>query len=167
MAETDSVDRVVNYIKVIKNNFEKEEEKTKTVTTFCNKCDSELEVSEEDTYIGWLGARFATCPCCGSETMVDEMDGITLTKDNLEYPKHFKHTSKYHGCKEMSTDFILGEIKRAINYFRNNKDEYAVEFGSGDSNIHVYRYPGDEEYHVVVTRDWYETYIPFEAEDYE
>jgi len=52
MAETDSVDRVVNYIKVIKNNFEKEEEKTKTVTTFCNKCDSELEVSEEDTYIG-------------------------------------------------------------------------------------------------------------------
>lgn len=158
---------MVNNIKVIKNNFEKEEYKTKTVTTFCNECDSELEVSEEDTYIGWLGARFAMCPCCGSETIVDEMDGITLTKDNLEYPKHFIHESKYHGCKEMSTNFILGEIKRAIEYFRDNKDEYAVEFGAGDSSIHVHRYSGDEEYHVVVTRDWYETDIPFESEDYE
>ena len=167
MAETDSTDKVVSDIKVIKNNFEKEEEKIKTVTTFCYECDSELEVSEEDTYIGWLGARFVMCPCCGSETMVDEMDGIILTKNNLEYPEHFRHASKYHGYKEVSTDFILEEIKRAIDYFRENKEEYAVELGSGDCSIHVYRCPGDEEYHVVVTRDWYETYIPFEQEDCE
>lgn len=162
-----STDKVVSDIKVIKNNFGKEEEEIKTVTTICYECDSELEVSEEDTYIGWLGARFATCPCCGSETMVDEMDGITLTKDNLEYPKHFLHESKYHGCKEVSTEFILGEIKRAIEYMRTDKDCDAIEFGSGDSSIHVYKYSGDNEYHVIVTRDWYETDIPFEAEDYE
>ena len=158
---------MVSDIKVIKNNFEKEEEEIKTVTTFCDECDSELEVSEEDTYIGWLGARFTTCPCCGSETMVDEMCGITLTKDNLEYPKHFLHESKYHGCREVNTDFILGEIKKAIEYFREHKDEYAIELGTGDCSIHIHRYSGDEEYHIVVARDWYETDIPFEAGDYE
>lgn len=154
-------------IRVIKNNFGKEEETETVVTTFCNECDSELEVSEDDTYIGWLGARFTTCPCCGKETMVDEMEGVTLTKDNLEYPQHFKHGSKYHGYVEVSTEFILGEIRKVIDYFRKHKEEFAIELGAGDCIIHVYRNSGDEEYHVVVTRDWYETYIPFEPEDYE
>ena len=114
-----------------------------------------------DTYIGWLGARFTTCPCCGKETMVEELEGITLTKDNLKYPQYFAHESKYHG------EVILREIRRAIKYFRENKDEFAVELGFGDFHICVFRYSGDEEYRVVVTRDWYETDIPFEEEDYE
>ncbi len=120
-----------------------------------------------DTYIGWLGARFTTCPCCGKETTVDEFEGITLTKDNLKYTQYFAHESKYHGCKEVGAEVILREIRRAIKYFRENKDKFAVEFGFGDCHICVFRYSGDGEYHVVVTRDWYETNIPFEEEDYE
>ena len=120
-----------------------------------------------DTYIGWLGARFTTCPCCGKETTVDEFEGITLTKDNLKYPQYFAHESKYHGCKEVGAEVILREIRRAIKYFRENKDEFAIELGFGDFHICVFRYSGDEEYSVVVTRDWYETNIPFEEEDYE
>lgn len=90
-----------------------------------------------DTYIGWLGARFTTCPCCGKETTVDEFEGITLTKDNLKYPQYFAHESKYHGCKEVGAEVILREIRRAIKYFRENKDEFAVEFGFGDCHICV------------------------------
>ena len=86
-------------IKVIRNNFnqndlnKKVEEKPKVVHTCCEYCESELEVSKEDTHIGWLGAAFAKCPCCGQEIMVDELEGITLTKDNIEFPVHFNRKS--------------------------------------------------------------------------
>lgn len=99
--------------------------------------------------------------------MVEEFEGITLTKDNLKYPQYFMHESKYHDCKEVNNEFILNEIKRAIEYLRLNKDDYTIELGSGDCYIFVHKYSGDEEYRVVVTRDWYETNIPFEEEDYE
>lgn len=89
----------VIFIKVIKNNFIKnnieiEEVKPVMIHTFCEHCDSELEISEEDTHIGWLGAAFVKCPCCGQESMVDELEGITLTKNNIDYPIHFNRTNK-------------------------------------------------------------------------
>ena len=69
-------------IKVIKNNFNKInlnkniEEKSKKIHIFCEHCDSELEISKEDTHIGWLGALFVKCPCCGQESMIDELEGF-------------------------------------------------------------------------------------------
>lgn len=32
--------------------------------------------------------------------------------------------------------------------------------------VYVFRFDGDEEYEVVVTKDYYDTYIPFEKVDY-
>ena len=54
-------------MKVLKDNSKnnvvkvKKEIIPKTITTFCDNCYSELEITEEDTYIGWLGTRFITC----------------------------------------------------------------------------------------------------------
>ncbi len=85
-------------MKVLKNNYNSEEiakeVKPDVLTINCDKCNSELEITENDAHIGWLGARFITCPCCGEESMVDELDGITLTKDNLEFPVRFNRTTK-------------------------------------------------------------------------
>ena len=39
------------------------------------------------------GAKFITCPCCGVESMVDEIEGITLTRNNLCFPEHFLRTN--------------------------------------------------------------------------
>ena len=151
-----------------KNNVVKKEILPKTITTFCDNCYSELEITEEDTYVGWLGARFITCPCCGEESMVDELDGITLTMDNLEFPVHFnKTTRKLRHVVEVHSDEIINEIKRAITYFRENKDEWNWCTSYGDLFLSVYRHPDDEDYFVLVTKDFYETYIPFEREDYE
>lgn len=158
-------------MRVIENRYNKKQssrssDDVKKLKIICDKCDSVLEVIPEDSHIGWLGARFVTCPCCGKETMVEQLDGITLTKDNIEFPKHFLRSNKNMGCKEMSIESILDEIRCAIEFFRENKDEFAIELGTGDAGIHVYRYTEDEEYRVVVTRDWYETCIPFATEDY-
>ena len=160
-------------IKVIQNNFNqselnKKEEKPLTVHTFCDHCDSELEVSEEDTHIGWLGAAFVKCPCCGQESMVDELEGITLTKDNIKFPVHFKRTKV--GLKhviEVHSDEIIKEIKRGIEFLRTSTDNDGYWYTSyGDLFVIVFKDDGDQEYYVMVTKDFYETDIPFEKEDY-
>ena len=160
-------------IKVIQNNFNQNnlnkivEVKPKIVHTFCDHCDSELEVSEEDTHIGWLGAAFVKCPCCGQESMVDELDGITLTKDNIDYPVHFNRTNKdLRNAVEVQKNKVVEEIQRGIDYFRTNKDESYWSTCHGDLFLIIFRYEDDEEYFVLVTRDFYETDILFEKEDY-
>ena len=160
-------------IKVIQNNFNKInlnkniEEKSKKIHIFCEHCDSELEISKEDTHIGWLGAPFVKCPCCGQESMVNELDGITLTKDNIDYPIHFNRTNKnMRNVVEVEKDEVIKEIQRGIDYLRANKNETYWYTCHGDLFLSVFRYEGDEEYFIVVTRDFYETYIPFEREDY-
>lgn len=157
-------------MKIIKNNCTKEVVKDvpKTLRVNCDDCDSELEITAEDTHIGWLGAAYVTCPCCGEETMVEEIEGIDLTKDNIEFPIHFHRSHKdLKGVKEASSDEIVKDIKKAIEHFRENKDEWNWYISYGDLFLSVYRYPGDEDYYVMVARDFYETYIPFEPQDYE
>ena len=159
-------------MKVLENRYNAKEVKGEKIpdvlTIHCNECDSELEITENDTHIGWLGARFITCPCCGEESMVDELEGITLTKDNLEFPIHFNRTTKgLRHIVEVHSDEIINGIKKAITYFRENKDEWNWYTSHGDLFLSVYRYPDDEDYFVLVTKDFYETYIPFEREDYE
>jgi hypothetical protein len=36
----------------------------------------------------------------------------------------------------------------------------------GDLFLQVYRFDGDEEYSIVIARDFYEATLPFEAVDY-
>ena len=160
-------------IKILKDNSNNIEVKEENIAMFplkikCSECDSELEITEEDTHIGWMGARFINCPCCGKEAMVDELDGITITKDNLEFPVHFIRTTKgLRHVVEVNSDEIIKEIQRAITYFREHKDEYYWYTSHGDLLLIVFRYSGDEEYFVMVTNDLSDTYIPFEDKDYE
>ena len=159
-------------LKVLKNNAKVEDKILKTIPetiiTYCDRCGSELEITEEDAHIGWLGAKFITCPCCGEESMVDEIEGITLTKDNLSFPEHFLKTNKnMRNVKEVSNYQITDEIKKAITYFRLHKEEWCWYTSYGDLFVIVWRMSGDEDYSVLVTKDFYETNIPFEEEDYE
>ena len=158
-------------MKVLKNNCnEKKVELAapKQLIIECDKCGSELEITKEDTHIGWLGAVYVTCPCCGEDTMIDEMEGITLTKDNISFPIHFIRTNKnVRNIVEVSSEKIIKEIKKGIEYFRVHKDEFNWYTSYGDLFINIYRYDGDENYFILVTQDFYETYIPFEKEDYE
>ena len=160
-------------IKVLKDNSKNIEIKEENIAMFplkikCSECDSELEITEEDTHIGWMGARVINCPCWGGAVMVDELEGIKNTKDNLEFPVHFIRTTKgLRNVVEINSDKIIKEIQRGITYFREHKDEYYWYTSYGDLFLIVFRYSDDEEYFVMVTKDFYETYITFEDEDYE
>ena len=99
--------------------------------------------------------------------MVDELEGITLTKDNIKFPVHFIRTNKnLRHTIEINEEEIIKRIQHGIDYFRKNKDEYYWYTSCGDLFLLIFRYKCDEEYYVIVTKDFYETYIPFEKEDY-
>ena len=160
-------------MKVLKDNCKKEntyieEEVTKYPRELiCESCSSELEYEEEDIRIGALGCAFVKCPCCGRDNLIDDEDGITLTKDNVEFPTHFFQTSEETGAVDCcNNESVKNAIERAIDYFRKNKNEFYWFTATGNLYIGVSKWDGDEGYEVVVTNNYYETFIPFEREDY-
>lgn len=134
----------------------------------CEKCDSELQYDVEDLEEGVYGAMHVTCPLCGHSNMLDgDEHDVTITKDNIKFPTHFHHTSVETGAVDnCNAEHVKKCVKKAIKYFRENKDEFAYATSSGTTTVHVFRYTGDEEYEVVVSKDYYSTYIKFEPEDY-
>lgn len=134
----------------------------------CEKCESELRYDESDIHIGVYGASHVLCPLCKHDNMIDDEEyNITLTKDNIEFPTHFHHCSVETGAVDnCNAEFVRECVKKAIKYFRENKDEFVYFTGTGTTMVYVFRFTGDEEYEVVVTKDYYSTYIPFKSEDY-
>ena len=164
-------------MKVLKDNYNKSYEdcfneirgvKPYPRKLVCDTCGSELEYEKSDTRIGALGCVFVDCPCCGRDNMIEEdEDFITLTADNVEFPTHFFHTSKETGAVDCcKNEEIKRYIRQAIEYFRKNKNEYNWFCCTGNLYIDVSRFEDDENYWVVVSNNYYDTYIPFEDEDY-
>lgn len=134
----------------------------------CEHCKSELEYDREDLRMGEYGCMFLDCPLCNHDNMIDDHeDNIILTVDNIEFPVHFHHVNSKCAVERGNTDEIRYELKRAIEYFRKNKDEYTWHTWSGNLFVMVHRWSGDEEYEVVVSNNFYNTEIPFEECDYE
>lgn len=160
-------------MKVLKNNFNENETYKSNVRIkpyprihICENCRSELEYDEEDLVEGVFGAMHIECPLCGYSNMLDGNEhDVTLTKDNIKFPIHFHHTSKENGAVEISSDEIKKWIKKCIDNLRTS-DEFATYTGSGDTHVIVFKLDGDENYEVIVTKNYYSTYIPFEKEDY-
>lgn len=156
-------------MKVLVNNYNKEDiEQIKTHKFTCENCSSELEYDESDITIGVYGAAHVRCPLCDYNNMIeDEEYDITLTKDNIEYPTHFYHTSKELGAVDIcDNEHVKEAINDAIKYFRNNKDEDEYYWLTASGNMHVVVFRFEDEYDIVVTDNYYSTYIPFEQEDY-
>lgn len=160
-------------MKVLKNNYHNDETKiTSNIKPYprdliCETCGSELQYEESDVYIGALGCAHVNCPCCGNNNMLDDNEhSIDLTADNVEFPTHFFHTSTATAVDCCNNENVKNVIHKAIDYFRNNKDEFVWFTESGSMHVCVFRHDGDEEYYVVVTDDYYDTYIPFENKDY-
>ena len=134
----------------------------------CDNCESELEYEKSDLYEGEYGCMYVDCPICSYDIMLEEHENsITLTADNIKFPIHFHHVNSICAVERGNTEEIRKELKRAIEYFRKNKDEYTWHTWSGNLFVMVHRWSGDENYEVVVSTDFYNMEIPFEKEDYE
>lgn len=154
-------------MKVLKNNYNNKQD----IDVFpkkhiCENCCSELEYEESDIEIGSFGCTLIYCPLCGHENPLDD---YKLTVDNIEFPKHFYHFSKdvwaVDYCNEEEIKKI---IKKAIDYFRTNKNDDCGYYYSAFGNliVIVFKNDGDEEYDVITSGDYYDSAIPFEQIDY-
>lgn len=140
-------------MRIIKNNTNYKNTQ-KTYEVECENCGSILEITKEDTYIGYLGSRYIKCPCCEKEMYIEEIEGILLTKDNIEFPTHFDFTNK-DNAKDISEEEITKEIKRGIKYLEESPDEYDY-FSTQFGDLYLVILPNSgNEYHIIVTKDYY------------
>lgn len=162
-------------MKVLVDNYKKNDyvEMNRRIDSYprkmvCECCNSELEYEESDIKIGAFGCAIVPCPLCGSINFIDNSEKeLTLTRRNIEFPTHFWHTSVETGAVDCCNhEEVKKAIYRAIDYFRVNKDAESWLMATGNLNVCVHRFEGDESYNVVVTKDYYETHIPFEEADY-
>ena len=164
-------------MKVLKNNYVKTdtstEEKFKKIELYpraiiCENCSSNLEYEESDLKMGAYGCVFVCCPLCHYDNMIeDNENSITLTANNIEFPIHFFHTSKENGAVDnCNNENIKKEVRRGIDFLRNNKEEFSWMAEYGNLYIEIKRFDGDENYEIIVSNDFYTTYIPFDFEDY-
>lgn len=135
----------------------------------CEMCGSELEYDATDLRMGGFGCMHLDCPLCGYDNMIDDNENnITLTKDNIEYPTHFYHTSVKNGAIDVCNNAEVRKcIKHAIDFFRENKDEHYWYTMYGNLFVMVNRWVGDKVYDIIVCGDYYSMDIPFETKDYD
>lgn len=162
-------------MKVLENNYvnHTNKEVNKQTNSYprefvCENCTSKLEYEMSDLHMGVLGCMHLRCPLCGYDNMLEENENtITLTADNVEFPVHFFHISKETGAVDCCNNKEVKKcIKKAIDFFREHKEEYFWFSEYGNLYINVMRCDGDKDYCVFVSNDYYNTYISFEDEDY-
>lgn len=151
-------------MKIIKNNItnEKETNSNFPIKAMCEHCGSEIELEERDVEVGVLGLYEFVCPCCSKTSCVD--DGIELTSENLEFPKHYYNFS--YG-KNVSNEKINQYVKECIDVLRNSDEEDFYYIRTGNVYVGVRRFDGDEEFCITVAKGYYEVDIPYTEQDKE
>lgn len=120
----------------------------------CKYCGCTLDGEPK---VGYLGLKYITCTECKQDNYLEEFGEIELTSDNVSFPQHY---CSFMDGKSMKDEWINENVHRCLEYLENNPTEDFIECGTGDTNICVARYSGDNEYRVVVSKGYYETYIP-------
>ena len=133
----------------------------------CEHCESELEFDKSDIRIGGYGWALVDCPLCGYSNLYNNEDEhLVLTVDNIKFPVHFYNFSSEKSAKDVDDERIEEWIHKGIKYFRENKDRFVWFSASGNTHVSIYRMYEDENYTVIVAKNYYESEIPFEEEDY-
>lgn len=158
-------------MKVLKDNYRETVEEIKRLKAepyprklLCEKCESELEYDKSDKETGVYGLYYIKCPLCKHDNYLDEGEDITV--ENIEFPTHFGHTSDESAVDCFNNETIKEYIREGIAFLRKNKDEFDWFVRTGNLHLRVHKYSGDEQYEIMTTKDFYDSYIPFEAEDY-
>lgn len=155
-------------MKVTKNTLNKKQNNEfikvdfEPINCLCDECLSEFVIESEDDIkelkgkYGWSGLLNVICPCCGERTVVDY--SIKLTKDNVEYPKHFaffKERNKVH----IEDDNVQKKLRELIERMENplKKDTDFLYTAYGDMFLIVFR--EDDGYYAVVTHNYEDCYI--------
>lgn len=138
-------------IKVLNKNTDEQ----KLYRQICDMCGAELEFALNDTYIGALGARYVKCPICGEEIMTEGCDGIQLNSSNIEFPKHFFEPSGV----DIPDSEINNWVRRCLKIAEESDEPYGYFVHTGSGNTMVILMAYEDEYEIIVAKDYYETSV--------
>ena len=138
-------------IKVLNKNIDEQ----KLYRQICDMCGAELEFALNDTYIGALGARYVKCPVCGEEIMTKECDDIQLNSSNIEFPKHFFEPDGV----DIPNSEINNWVRRCLKIAEESDEPYGYFVHTGSGNTMVILMAYEDEYEIIVTKDYYETSV--------
>lgn len=120
----------------------------------CEYCGEKLHGEPQ---VGVLGLKYIHCDHCGENSYNEELGEIELTKDNLHFPQHYYN---FNNGKDVTYEWIDEQVRKGLEYLENNPTEDFIELGTGNTNICITKYEGDEEYRVVVSKGYYDANIP-------
>ena len=152
-------------MRIIINKYHKKEPvkpvDDKEILVECEKCDLEFTVTEDDVSYGHFGCPKVICPCCGEETYIDADDlGLTLTSENVTYPDHYYMFGGPDTYKVSDND-VNAWVRELIHRMEADDSLDWLTRACGDTHVAVYRVDGDEEFNVIVSKRYAETYVPF------
>lgn len=138
-------------IKVINK---KEEPKIYKIT--CDECGAELEYEKNDTYIGALGGRELICLVCNKTVFIDEIEGIDLDSNNIEFPTHFMKLSDE--AVDIGDEKIQEWVQKCLKNIENNPEDGFYIAGSGDTVVIALNF--EDERDIYVAKKYWECSIP-------
>lgn len=153
-------------MKIITNNYKKDnmtnailnEDAVHRVT--CEECNSIFEVNNSELKIGHLGLKYCKCPCCGEEIYEEDFGEIKLTADSVKFPQHYFY---FGNGKDFTNEEIDKEVRRMIKSFNPyDDDDFYRHYSTGNLLITVTKCTEENEYHIVVCKNYYDSYVPID-----
>ena len=125
----------------------------------CDNCGAELEYDKEDTYVGWMGCEYVTCPACDGETAVSDQRVQPPT-----WKATFRHISAETGVVDIEDVKIKEYVDRAVKSLCFEKWKPGEFYATGTGSLLVVGIKWEDGVEVYVTKDyWEDNIIP---EDY-
>lgn len=128
----------------------------------CEKCKTKIGYTQDDIEYKDYGVPYIRCPHCSSQTMLEEEDCLELNKNNVKFPIHYYHFGE---GKPIDDEQINKWVKESIEYLEKNPTEHFSYHASGDSIVFVIKYEDDEEYSIIVAKNYYSTSVSIDKEE--
>ena len=121
---------------------------------FCDECYAELEIEENDVFVGEFGCHLFKCPCCGREVAIDGLERDT--QPTFKQTFWHTHVGKSNNTVHIEDDEVQRMIDKCVSNLSSD-DVEAGEFskqGTGDTVVYAFKY--EDCIDILVTQDYYE-----------
>ena len=140
-------------MRIIENNFKYDLAKDYEIEYVCESCNSVFQYNDDDIEFDECGDEYVKCPCCGHRCLVAEK----VTEKNIEFPKNFFQFGTREDSAHISNELITKDIKKCLEWLKNNPDEPYRYIASGDTFLCVFNH--EDEYNIVVAQNYFDSSI--------